>query len=87
MKCEACGGDGQIEVGAYRGEKTDETRECRLCGGTAWVPSLAQVGVSAERAGEALKRMGQAGMTLKESTSGVCRTAITVEDAQDYWAR
>lgn len=34
MKCEACGGDGLIEVGAYRGDESDpNTRECRLCGG------------------------------------------------------
>lgn len=34
MKCEACGGDGLIEVGAYRGDESDTaTRECRLCGG------------------------------------------------------
>lgn len=34
MKCEACGGDGLIEVGAYRGDEDDpNTRECRLCGG------------------------------------------------------
>lgn len=32
--CEACGGDGLIEVGAYRGDEMDTaTRECRLCGG------------------------------------------------------
>ena len=32
--CEACGGDGLIEVGAYRGDADDTTtRECRLCGG------------------------------------------------------
>lgn len=30
---EACGGDGVIAVGAYRGDETTETRECRLCGG------------------------------------------------------
>lgn len=33
MKCEACGGDGQIEYGAYRGDESGPTRECRLCGG------------------------------------------------------
>lgn len=33
MKCEACGGDGQIEYGAYRGDEAGPTRECRLCGG------------------------------------------------------
>lgn len=33
MKCEACGGDGLIEYGAYRGDANSETRECRLCGG------------------------------------------------------
>lgn len=33
MPCEACGGDGQIEYGAYRGESDGPTRECRLCGG------------------------------------------------------
>jgi hypothetical protein len=33
VSCPACGGDGQIEYGAYRGDETTETRECRLCGG------------------------------------------------------
>lgn len=33
MSCAACGGDGLIEVGAYRGDDGPETRECRLCGG------------------------------------------------------
>lgn len=34
MRCEACGGDGLIEFGAYRGREDDkDTRECRLCGG------------------------------------------------------
>lgn len=81
MKCEACGGDGLIEVGAYRGEKTDETRECRLCGGviTNATPEWKSYG------SQAAARTGT--LTLKESTSGVRRTAITVEDAQEYWAR
>jgi hypothetical protein len=33
MTCAACGGDGQIEYGAYRGDETTETRDCQLCGG------------------------------------------------------
>lgn len=33
MSCPACGGDGQIEYGAYRGDDDTTTRECRLCGG------------------------------------------------------
>lgn len=31
-KCEACGGDGLIETGAYRGDQDSETRPCSLCG-------------------------------------------------------
>lgn len=33
MSCAACGGDGQIGYGEYRGEEAGPTRECRLCGG------------------------------------------------------
>lgn len=40
MKCEACDGDGLIEVGAYRGDEDDvDTRECRLCGGVVSLES------------------------------------------------
>lgn len=39
-KCEACGGDGLIEVGAYRGDEDDaDTRQCRLCGGVVTLES------------------------------------------------
>lgn len=65
MTCEACGGDGQIEYGAYRGDDSTETRECRLCGGAVTVYSagtdvVGTVGSSAASAGESLKRLGQA---------------------------
>ena len=68
MKCEACGGDGLIEVGAYRGDDSGPTRECRLCGGV--VTGTAET----ERVAERLRALGRAGITLKESTSGVRRT-------------
>lgn len=91
MWCEACGGDGLIEVGAYRGDEGSETRECRLCGGTATAPlvsSLGQLGVSAEGAAQALGKLSQTGLTLKESTSGVRRTVgvLVIDEAQD-WAK
>lgn len=41
MGCEACGGDGQIEYGAYRGDESDTTtRRCRLCGGAVTATTL-----------------------------------------------
>lgn len=39
MKCEACGGDGLIEVGAYRGDDSSDTRTCQLCGGVVTLES------------------------------------------------
>jgi hypothetical protein len=33
MTCEACGGDGLIECGAYRGDEGSDTRTCALCNG------------------------------------------------------
>jgi uncharacterized Zn finger protein len=35
MRCEACGGDGLIEHGAYRGDEHSPVRPCQLCGGIA----------------------------------------------------
>lgn len=65
MSCAACGGDGQIEYGAYCGDESGETRECRLCGGAITkVGPLAAVGVSAEQAVEALNRLAGTGMTI-----------------------
>lgn len=43
MKCEACGGDGQIEYGAYRGENDGPTRECRLCGGAVTATGIGTI--------------------------------------------
>lgn len=73
-KCEACGGDGQIEVGAYRGDENDTTtRECRLCGGVVSIssryPPLSNEVVNTldvSASSSALPR-------LLESTSGVRR--------------
>ena len=32
-QCSACGGDGLIEIGAYRGDDGPDGRPCALCGG------------------------------------------------------
>lgn len=59
-RCEACGGDGQIEVGAYRGDESDTTtRECRLCGGVAQIAQT-PVSDSVKTAARALTQLGQA---------------------------
>lgn len=60
MTCEACGGDGQIEVGAYRGDDSPDTRECRLCGGvvTATLSSSETVGTAFSRLGQAATKAG-----------------------------
>lgn len=47
-KCEACGGDGLIEVGAYRGDETPDTRTCQLCGGVVTLETYREQ-VSGER--------------------------------------
>lgn len=57
MKCEACGGDGLIEVGAYRGDDSAETRSCTLCGGRSTgnaVDALPELNAAAIKAGEAI---------------------------------
>lgn len=52
MKCEACGGDGQIEVGAYRGDEDDSTtRPCQLCGGVVTGTVGAELDRLAQNAG------------------------------------
>lgn len=49
FRCEACGGDGLIEVGAYRGDEDDaDTRPCRLCGGVVTLETYREQ-VSGER--------------------------------------
>lgn len=93
MKCEACGGDGQIEYGAYRGDEAGPTRECRLCGGviTQTVP-LETLGVSAQSASGGLQRLAQAsskaGLTLLSSASGTRtpETTITTERHYHQWS-
>lgn len=55
MKCEACGGDGLVEIGAYRGDESDvNTRQCQLCGGVVTT-------TPAETVGATLDRMAQVG--------------------------
>lgn len=52
MKCEACGGDGLIEVGAYRGDENDSTtRPCQLCGGVVTGTVGAEMDRLAQNAG------------------------------------
>lgn len=52
MKCEACGGDGLIEVGAYRGDEDDNTtRPCQLCGGVVTGTVGAELDRLAQNAG------------------------------------
>lgn len=71
MSCEACGGDGQIEVGAYRGDDSPDTRECRLCSGKVTMTAMP---TSAENAAVALQRLGQAatatGASMTQSPQG-----------------
>lgn len=60
MICSACGGDGLIEYGAYRGDVNTETRECHLCSSVATcgpIEKLAAFGVSAEQAAASLKKL------------------------------
>jgi hypothetical protein len=76
MTCAACGGDGQIEYGAYRGDSGTATRECRLCGGRPSGP-LERLGEAAAQAGASMEQMAQA-LTLYDSESGRRRVAMTV---------
>lgn len=75
MTCEACGGDGQIEYGAYRGDEAGPTRECRLCGGviTQTAP-LETLGVSAQSASGGLQRLAH---SVSESGKRVADLVIT----------
>lgn len=92
-KCEACGGDGQIEYGAYRGDEDGPTRECRLCGGivtacrtTADVVSDA--GITAQAVSKKLNRLAH--MTSesgKRFTDLVITTAVSPSGKSQTWAR
>lgn len=66
MKCEACGGDGQIEYGAYRGDEAGPTRECRLCGGPKVVVDI-PAGTSMDNAVKVLTQLGQAAARASHS--------------------
>lgn len=80
-KCEACGGDGQIEYGAYRGDEAGPTRECRLCGGViTTTPTVANVvssiGASAQSASGGLQRLAH---SVSESGRRFTDLVITTE--------
>lgn len=84
MKCEACGGDGLIEVGAYRGDENDTTtRECRLCGGaiTRDTP-LEQLAHAATAAGASVSQVVEVLPRLIESTSGARRIVHATTSAR-----
>lgn len=86
-KCEACGSDGQIEYGAYRGEEAGPTRECRLCGGavTAYrfaadvVDTVDTFGASAQSASAGITRLAH---IVSESGRRVTDLVITTEKLQ-----
>lgn len=97
MKCEACGGDGQIEYGAYRGDESGPTRECKLCGGVMTTsPTVVDIagslGASAQSASAGLTRLAhasaKAGLTLMSSASGVRvpEATITTECHHHRWS-
>lgn len=81
-KCEACGGDGQIEYGAYRGDESGPTRECQLCDGVITTsPTVADVvgsvGVSAQSAGAGFQRLAHSvSESGKRLTDLVVTTAV-----------
>lgn len=82
MKCEACGGDGLIEYGAYRGTEDDtDTRPCQLCGGPRPVFNI-PAGTSIDAAVEALKKLGRAGLelTTPPSAKAILSTANAAEE-------
>lgn len=75
MTCAACGNDGQIEYGAYRGDAGTETRECRLCGGRPSGP-LEKLYQAAMEAGVSMERMARTARTLTAaSTTTAARIA------------
>lgn len=96
MKCEACGGDGQIEYGAYRGDESGPTRECQLCGGPKLVidipanisidnavKALTQLGQVAAKAGDSVGKWSDSNRVLvnaREESRAVLRTAREVAD-------
>lgn len=90
MKCEACGGDGLIEVGAYRGDDTTETRECRLCGGVVTLESrrsaVAGYVAEVERATSILSRLTQAASPSAAAIMNFAQ-ATAEEVAREYEQR
>lgn len=87
MKCEACGGDGQIEYGAYRGDEAGPTRECRLCGGviTQTAP-LETLGVSAQSASGGLQRLAHSVSESGRRVTDLAATKAALQTARDVAA-
>lgn len=87
-KCEACGGDGQIEYGAYRGEEAGPTRECRLCGGvfTGDVP-LETLSTSAKSASAAICDMVHTSATVTDQLLVSTTTVNGVKVRESIFAR
>lgn len=80
-KCEACGGDGQIEYGAYRGDESGPTRECKLCGGVITtaptvVDVVSSIGVSAQSASAGLNQLAH---MVSKSGRRVADLVVTIE--------
>lgn len=100
MKCDACGGDGLIEYGAYRGDESDATRVCTLCGGVPTIePTRAAIPENAypQGSGKVSCYFGSASSVMARSDVGKPRNGkpkdaghihlwerIEVE-ADDYW--
>lgn len=76
MICSACGGDGQIELGAYRGDDGPEMRECRLCGGVITTDSLI------EKFAQAAKNAGMSISEFKDTTFGPVRNLPNAEQRE-----
>lgn len=97
MKCDACGGDGLIEHGAYRGDESDATtRVCTLCGGTPTVDPTPAVVL--QKQGEPSYYLGSASSTItrnvkkprsdKPKGMGHVHLWERIEvEADDYWRR
>lgn len=82
-KCEACGGDGQIEVGAYRGDEDDSnTRPCQLCGGVVTGTVGAELDQMAQNAGhEDFAAMVDAKAATPSSTAALSRLSHSASEA------
>lgn len=81
MKCEACGGDGQIEYGAYRGDESGPTRECRLCGGVmTTTPTVVDIADSLSASAQSASG-GLTQLAHKVSESGKRLTDLVITTA------